>query len=318
MASDDYYKELGIDKNASPDDIKKAYRKLALKYHPDRNPTDRKKAEEKFKKISEAYAVLSDPEKRKQYDNFGSENFSRQYSQEDIFRGFDINDILRDLGFGGAGGFGAGRGFPRGAAGGRRRSYTSQRGGPFGDIFSTQYEEPESTKGEDLQYRLSITLEEALTGGEKKISFQTNGKPQEIKIRIPAGISAGKKLRLSGKGLHSPYGGSPGDIYLEIDILPHPVFTRDGGDLYIDMSVTFSQAALGGTIEVPTLQGPPKKIKIPPGTQSGTRIRMKSFGMPHLKGSGKGDQFVKISIQIPKKLSSKQEELIKKLASEGI
>lgn len=311
--AEDYYKELGLEKGASAEDIKKAYRKLALKYHPDRNPTDRKKAEEKFKKISEAYAVLSDPEKRKQYDNFGYESFSRQYSQEDIFRGFDINEILRDLGFGGAFGGAFGRG------GGRRRAYATRGGAnPFADIFGVQYGEPEPQRGEDLQYKLAITLEDAVAGAEKKIAFQVDGESREIKVKIPPGIAAGQKLRLSGRGLPGPYGGPPGDIYLEIGFQTHPIFTRDGDDLLIEKSIPFSQAVLGTTIEVPTLSGTPKKIKIPPGTQNNTRIRMKGFGMPHFKGTGKGDQYVKISIQVPKKITSKQEELIKKLAAEGL
>ncbi len=312
--AEDYYKELGVEKTASVDEIKKAYRKLALKYHPDRNPTDRKKAEEKFKKISEAYAVLSDPEKRKQYDNFGSEGFKQQYSQEDIFRGFDINEILREMGFGGA--FGGEGSFGRGGA--RRRTYTTQRGGSFGDIFGAQYGEPAPQRGEDLEYKLSISLEEAFTGAEKKITLKSDGRSHELKVRIPPGIAPGQKLRLAGKGLPGPYGGPPGDIYLEIQMLPHPVFTRDSDNLLVEKSIPFSQAVLGTTIEVPTLTGESKKVKIPPGTQNNTRIRMKGFGLPHFKGSGKGDEFVRISIQIPKKLTARQEELIKKLSSEGL
>ncbi|MFB3924937.1 MAG: DnaJ C-terminal domain-containing protein [Syntrophales bacterium] len=310
--AEDYYKELGVDKNASPEDIKKAYRKLALKYHPDRNPTDRKRAEEKFKKISEAYAVLSDPEKRRQYDSFGSESFSRQFSQEDIFRGFDINEILRDLGFGGIGGQ-----WSFGTGGGRRRVYTQRPGGGFGDIFGTgaRYaEEP----GENLEYNLSITLEESAKGAEKKIALKTDGKTQEIKIRIPPGIASGQKLRLSGKGLPGAYGGPPGDMFLNINVLPHPVFKREGDDILLETDVTFSQAALGATIEVPTLNGVTKRIKIPPGTQGNMKIRMKGFGIPHFKGQGKGDQYVKINIRVPKKLSERQEDLIKKLAAEGM
>ena len=311
--SEDYYKELGVEKGASVDEIKKAYRKLALKYHPDRNPTDRKKAEEKFKKISEAYAVLSDPEKRQQYDNFGSEGFSRQYSQEDIFRGFDINEILRDLGFGGA--FGS-QGFGRGA--GRRRTYTTQRGGSFGDIFGAQYGEAAPQSGDDLQYKLSISLEEVLTGAEKKIAFKTEGGSQEIKVRIPPGISTGQKLRLAGKGLPGAYGGPPGDIYLEISVLPHAVFTRDGDNLLIEKAIPYSQVVLGSTIEVPTLSGESKKVKVPPGTQGSTRIRMKGYGLPRFKESGKGDEFVRIVVQVPKKLTTKQEDLLKKLSNEGL
>lgn len=309
--AEDYYKELGIDKSATSDDIKKAYRKLALKYHPDRNPSDKKKAEERFKKISEAYAVLSDQEKRKQYDNFGSESFSRQYTQEDIFRGFDINEILRDLGFGGFRGDAA-------SGGGRRRAYTTRKGSPFSDVFGSHYEEAAPEKGEDLQYNLSITLEEAANGAEKKLAFRSDGPTQEIKIKVPPGIDSGQKLRLAGRGGSGQYGARPGDLYLNVTVLPNPIFERNGDDILVEKSILFTDAVLGTSIDVPTLTGTVKKIKIPPGTQCNTRIRMKGFGIPHFKSTGKGDEYVRISIQVPKKLNSKQEELIKKLSSEGI
>jgi len=297
--ADDYYKTLGVEKTAEPEAVKKAYRKLALKYHPDRNPNNRE-AEEKFKKISEAYAVLSDAEKRKQYDSFGSDQFSRRYSQEDIFRNFDLNEILRDFGFGGAGG--NERVF-RGA--GRRGGYTFRTGGdPLRDLFGQgqpQYEPPQ--KGEDLHYNLSITLEESVSGAEKKLALQQELEVHEISVRIPAGISTGKKLRLAGKGYPGVHGGPAGDLYLNITILPHPIFARDGSDIYIEKAVSFTQAVLGSSIEVPTIDGTIKRIKVPAGTQSGTKIRMKGYGVPGLKGSGssKGDQFVKISIEVPRK-----------------
>jgi curved DNA-binding protein len=314
--SDDYYKTLGVEKKADQEAIKKAYRKLALKYHPDRNP-DNREAEEKFKKISEAYAVLSDPEKRKQYDSVGSDQFSRRYSQEDIFRNFDLNDILRDFGFGGTGG--NERVF---RGGGRRGGYNfSTDSDPFRSIFGqarSQYETPQN--GEDLHYNLSITLEEAVSGVEKKLAFQQDQEVNEISVRIPAGISTGKKLRLAGKGYPGTHGGPSGDLYLNITILPHPIFSRDGNDIYIDKSVSFTQVVLGTSIEVPTIDGAIKRIKVPAGTQNGTKIRMKGYGVPGLKGSGsaKGDQFVKISIEVPRKINDKQLQLIKKLAEEGM
>lgn len=311
--AEDYYKTLGIEKSASADDIKKAYRKLALKYHPDRNPTDKKNAEEKFKKISEAYAVLSDPEKRQQFDNYGSEAFSQKFSQEDIFRGFDINDILRDLGFGG-GGFT----FFGGGGRGRRQSY-QQRVDPFGEHFGEQqYRQTLQQRGEDLEYNLSITLEEAAAGAEKKIALRQANATQELKIKIPPGISSGQKLRLPGKGSPGISGGPAGDIYLNIQVLPHPVFTREGDDIIAEVSVKFSQAALGTTIDVPTLNGQSKRIKVPAGTQNNMRIRMKGFGLPHFKGGGKGNEYVKINVVVPKKLSDKQQELVRKLSDEGL
>jgi curved DNA-binding protein len=314
--ADDYYKTLGVEKNADAEAIKKAYRKLALKYHPDRNPNNRE-AEEKFKKISEAYAVLSNPEKRKQYESFGSDQFRQRYSQEEIFRTFDLNEILRDLGFGGAGG--NERVF-RGA--GRRGGYNFRTGDdPLRDLFGqgqTHYEAPQ--KGEDLHYNLSITLEESVSGTEKKIAFQQDQEVNEISVHIPAGISTGKKLRLAGKGYPGAHGGPAGDLYLNIAVLPHPIFARDGNDIFIDKSVSFTQAVLGTSIEVPTVDGTIRRIKVTAGTQNGTKIRMKGYGVPGLKGSGsdKGDQFVKITIEVPRKLNDSQLLLIKKLAEEGL
>ena len=308
--ADDYYKTLGVEKKAEPEDIKKAYRKLALKYHPDRNPNNQE-AEEKFKKISEAYAVLSDPEKRKQYDNFGSDQFSQKFSQEDIFRDFDINQILREMGFGTAGGGGS-----------RRGAYTFRSGDPFGDIFGqgrqNYYRAPQ--KGEDLQYNLTITLEESVFGADKKIALKTGKQVNEINVKIPAGISTGKKLRLAGKGNAGQQGGPAGDLYLNINVLPHPIFARDGNDIYIEKSIPFTQAVLGTSIDVPTIDGTIKRIKIPSGTQNGTKIRMKGFGAPALKGTGstKGDQYVKITIEVPRKLNDKQSQLVKKLSEEGL
>jgi len=315
--ADDYYKTLGVEKNADAEVIKKAYRKLALKYHPDRNPGNRE-AEEKFKKISEAYAVLSDPEKRKQYESFGSDQFSQRYSQEDIFRNFDLNEILRSFGVGGAGGSERGS---RGA--GRRGSFTFRAGGgdPFAELFrqgQPHYQTPQ--KGEDLNYNISITLEESVSGVEKKLSLQQDHEVHEISVKIPVGISTGKKLRLSGKGYAGMQGGPSGDLYLNITVLPHPIFARDGNDIFIEKSISFTQAVLGSTIEVPTIDGTIKRIKVPAGTQNGTKIRMKGYGVPGLKGSdsSKGDQFVKITIDVPRKINDKQLQLIHKLAEAGI
>lgn len=298
----DYYKILGVDKTASIDEIKKAYRKLAVKFHPDKNPGN-KEAEEKFKKMSEAYAVLSDAEKRKQYDNVGSDDFSQRYSQEDIFRDFDINQILRDLGFGGGGG--------------RRRPHPAG-GDPFADLFGGGHYRQAPQKGGDLEYNLAITLEESVLGAEKKLAFNNDGKVVEINIKIPPGINTGKKLRLAGKGQPGIHGAISGDLYLNISILPHPIFSRDGNDIYIEKELQFSQAVLGASIDVPTVYGSVKRIKIPPGTQNNTKIRMKGCGVAGLKGADAGDQYVKVMIAVPKKITASQAELIKRLAEEGI
>ncbi|MBN1614299.1 MAG: DnaJ domain-containing protein [Deltaproteobacteria bacterium] len=311
--AEDYYKILGVAKNADAEDIKKAYRKLALKHHPDRNPGN-KEAEEHFKKISEAYAVLSDAEKRKQYDNFGSDTFRQHYSQEDIFRDFDFEQILRDLGFGGMGGRMAGD-----FGGGRRRTFTQDAQDPFGGIFggARQFRQMPQ-KGQDLQYNLAITLEESVFGAEKKVALQKENRVEEINIKIPAGINSGKRLRLAGKGGAGSKAGMEGDLYLNISILPHPIFTRDGNDISVEKTISFTQAVLGTTIDVPTLDGNSKRIKVPAGTQNNTKIRMKGYGVPGLKGAGKGDQYVKITVNIPKKLTEKQSQLVKKLAEEGL
>jgi len=312
--AEDYYSILGVEKSASADEIKRAYRKLALKYHPDKNPG--KESEEKFKNISEAYAVLSDSEKRKQYDNFGSQAFSQQFSQEDIFRNFDLNEILREFGFGDIGG------------GGGRRTYTFRTGRPGGDTFSQFFgggagpyqQSAPPQRGQDLEYQLTITFEEAYSGSEKNISLRKgeSGATENIRFSVPKGISSGKKLRLSRKGMPGINGGPPGDIYISITIAPHGIFTRSGDDLSVGKTITFSQAVLGTTIDVPTLSGETKRVKVPAGTQNNGKIRMKGYGMPRFKARGSGDQYIIITVSVPKKLSKKQEEIIKTLADEGM
>jgi curved DNA-binding protein len=317
IMAEDYYKLLGIDKKASLDDIKKAYRKLALKYHPDKNPGD-SKAEEKFKKISEAYAVLSDPEKRQHYDNFGSDAFGRQFSEEDIFKGFDLNEILREMGFGG-GSFGGG--FTSFFGSGGKRVYSRRAGGDdrYSYFGSGPHRRHQPQKGADLEYELATTLEEAFTGTQKSITLRSSGiGDDEIKVKIPQGVTSGQKLRIPGKGQQGAGGGPSGDLYITIKMLPHEVFTRDGDDIYVRKSISFPEAALGVSLDVPTLNGESKRIKIPAGTQGNTKIRMKGYGMPHFRGKGKGDEYVIINISVPKTLTDKQKKLIESLGNEGI
>ena len=252
----EYYEKLGISKNASAAEIKKAYRKLALQYHPDKNNGD-KEAEKKFKEISEAYAVLSDPEKKQQYDTYGSTGFHQRYSQEDIFSNFDINDILKQFGFGGVSGQSAG--FRSGSMGG-------------GSFFSSMFNQPNSgggcgsgpcrqpAKGPDMSYQLGVTLDEVMNGAKKTISLRKNGATQNVTVKVPKGIEAGKRLRLKGKGGIAPNGGVPGDLYLKVDIEPHKYFTRDGDDLVTERLIPFSDAILGTSVEIETLEG--KKFSI--------------------------------------------------------
>lgn len=313
--AEDYYQVLGVDKKASADEIKKAYRKLAVKWHPDKNPND-KGAEEKFKKISEAYAVLSDAQKREQYDQFGSaDRFRQQYSQEDIFRDFDLDEILRGFGFGSGRGRTTFRTSRRG--GGGAQNFEDPFSGMFGGGGGRHYANMPQ-KGQDAEYNLSISLEESVMGSDKKISLQMENRIEDINVKIPPGISSGKKLRLPGKGLAGFNGGPNGDLFLNINVMPHPIFARDGNDLYIEKTIKFTQAALGTTIDIPTLDGTTKRLKIAPGTQNNTKIRMKGYGVPGLKGSLKGDQFVKINIEVPKKLTDRQIKLVEQLANEGM
>lgn len=306
MASKDYYEMLGVSKNASDGELKKAYRKLAMKYHPDRNP-NKKEAEERFKEINEAYAVLSDKEKRKQYDTFGAEGFHQRFTQEDIFRGFDFDEILSGL-FGGRG---------------RRDSRHGGRSGfDFGDFFgghgAYQNMGRMPQKGEDILYELPITVEEAAFGGEKRVSFRKEREgTEEISVKIPKGISSGKKLRVAGKGMEGKNGGPPGDLYLQISIMEHPIYSREEDDLIVEKEIHFSEAVLGTTVEVPTLEGI-KKMKIPPGTQSHTKMRLKGLGLPRLQKEGRGDEYVKVIVRVPKRVNEKVRTLVQELAKEGL
>lgn len=295
----DYYAVLGVPKDATPEAIKKAYRKLALKYHPDKNPGD-KKAEEKFKEITEAYAVLSDSEKRKQYDQFGESGFHQRFSQEDIFRGFDVGDIFREFGFGTDDIFGHLFG---GSLGGRA---TFQGAGRSRVL-----------KGQDFVLRLAIPFRQALLGGERRIDYRRDGRTEHLQVRIPAGVETGQKLRVGGKGGASPTGGPPGDLFLEIEVGPDPVFSREGSDLLVRVKIPYSGACLGTSVEVPTLEGS-KRVKVPAGMAGGGKIRLKGFGAPHRGKEGKGDLYAVIEVAVPTALTPAQKALVEKLRDEGL
>lgn len=302
MSGEDYYKLLGVDKNASDSEIKKAYRKLAMKYHPDKTKGD-KQAEETFKKISEAYAVLGDKDKRQEYDMYGSTGFHQKYSQEDIFRNFDFGDIFKDFGFSFKdGGFSSGFNFG---------------GGPFSQGMGGRGR-ARQPKGSDLIYELPLTLKEIESGTQKTINLQHEGRSEQISVKIPKGMIEGKKLRLAGKGQPSPYGGPAGDLYIKSKFVKDAVFSAENYDLYIHKTIKLSEALKGTNISIPTIDGKEISLKIPPGTQHKTKMRLSGLGLTHMNSSQKGDLYVQIHLDIPKSFTEEQKEAIEKLEESGL
>ena len=346
-AKKDYYELLGISRNASEEEIKKVYRKLALQYHPDRNPGD-KQAEEKFKEVSEAYQILSDAEKRAKYDQYGH------------------------AAFGEGGPFGGGFDFTAG--------FEDVFGDIFGEFFGGGARRGRG-RGDDLRYNLSLKFEEAVSGVEKKIKIPRHGpcetcrgsgakagtapqtcptcrgrgqvsfqqgffsvsrtcsqcqgqgtiikdpcascagsgrlrKLHTLSVKIPAGVDTGSRLKLRGEGESAPAGGVPGDLYVVIQVEPHPIFVRENLDILCDVPISFAQATLGAEIDVPTLNGK-VKMKIPAGTQSGKVFRMKGKGIADVQGYHQGDQHVRVSVETPTHLTPRQKELLKEFASAG-
>ncbi len=306
MSDTDYYKTLGLDKSASEDQIKKAYRKLAMKYHPDQTKGN-KAAEEKFKKISEAYAVLSDKEKRKQYDTFGSAGFQQRYSKEDIFRGFDFGNIFREFGFGNSDPFSGG------GPGGFRFS-----SGNGSQRFNRGRQSQAQLKGSDIVYELPLTLQEIATGVEKTISLQHTGNGEKVSVKIPKGMLSGKKIRLVGKGEASRFGGPSGDLFIQSKALNNPEFSVEEHDLHVVREIKLSEAILGTIVSVPTIDGKALNLTIPKGTKHKTKMRLPDHGLPHMRGKKKGNLYVNIHVNMPKDLSDKQKALIEKLAKTGL
>lgn len=309
MEYKDYYKTLGVEKDATPEEIKKAYRKLAMKYHPDRNPGD-KSSEEKFKEITEANEVLSDPEKRKKYDQLGSNWKQYQYANAN-----NMNDIFSQFGGGG---------------GGSSYQYQGDLGDIFGNIggFSDFFEsffgnhtkqrasgnpfgKAQSAKGTDYETNLNLSLEEAYNGVQKQ--FNVNGKT--IKVNIEPGTRDGKKLRLRNMGAPGKHGGETGDLYLNIHIIDHPFYEIKGDDLYYNLDVDLYTAVLGGNVQIKTLDNKKINIEIPKETDNGKLLKLKKIGWPR-NGSlnDKGDLYIRILVQIPKKLSKEEKKLFEQLA----
>jgi len=355
----DYYEVLGLDRSASQEKIKQAYRQLALKWHPDRNPAS--EATDRFKEIAEAYAVLSDPAKRAEYNAGGHAGISERWSTEDLFRDFEFGDFF----------------------GGR----FADLGGIFGDIFGGRMQRgPIKPRGADLQYDLAVTLDEAAKGRERVIAMtrsdrcktcggngakpgtqpvsctecQGSGEkqqikteerikrvtitscprcagrgiliefpcstcngtgfeflPHRIKVQVPPGVDHGMLLRLAGQGEAAPPGGMPGDLLVRIRIEPHPILKRHGDDLYLTTAIDFASAALGTKINVLGLAEERLRVTIPPGTQSGTALRLRGKGMPQLHGNATGDLYVVVEVRTPTDLTTHQRELLKEFKTEA-
>lgn len=318
----DYYAILGVKKDASAKDIKAAYRRLARKYHPDVNPGD-KSAEDKFKEISEAHDVLSDKEKRQKYDLYGD-----QWKR--------VSESGYQPGAGGFGGFG-----PGGFGGqGRDASYTYQTGGMpgmdegggfhftgggLGDLLGSIFggggaqERTARTraprKGQDVTGDVIVSLREAFSGAERRLTLtMPNGERKTLTVSIPRGITDGAKLRLAKQGAEAPGGGNPGDLLLTVQVSGVPGFERKGDDLYVDLPISFADAALGAEKKVPLLSGPPQTLTIPPGVQGGQSLRLRGQGMPVRGQDGKfGDLYVRIKIAVPKSLTPAQKAKIEEL-----
>ena len=296
VAYQDYYEALGVPRDASEDEIRQAYRRLARKYHPDVNKEPG--ADDRFKEISEAYEVLRDSEKRERYDRLGAnwragQDVSGASGFEEAFR-------TRD-GFGNMGAeFG---------------------GGEFSDLFESFFSrrgtagrrgfEGFQMRGEDYEAVLDLSLEEAARGGKRWLSLADG---RSIEVDIPRGVRDGQRIRLAGEGAPGTGGGPPGDLFLRVVLKPHPRFRVDGRDLYTDLAVTPWEAALGAEVPVPTLDGN-ARVKVPPGSSSGRRLRLRGQGLPGSAGAPGGDLYAVVMIQVPKKLSRRERELFEKLAS---
>ena len=305
----DYYLVLGVPKTASAEDLKKAYHGHAMKLHPDRNPGN-KAAEEKFKEINEAYAVLSDPAKRKQYDAVGAEGFGRRFSQEEIFRDYDFQSILDELGM--SGGFGNWfESMFGGAQRGGRRSARGPGGGPGGRAAGPV------PAGQDASLEVHVSFYESVGGGERVVSVPAPaGGWEQVSVKIPAGVTTGKKLSVRGKGLASAYGGERGDLYLLVVVDADPVFTREGDDVRCEVKVPVTTLVLGGTVEVPTLSGP-KRVKVKAGTQPGAQLRLPGQGAPGLH-KAHGDLYARLVPTLPANPSDRVKKLFEELAREGV
>ena len=334
----DFYNVLEIEKGASKEEIKRAFRKLARKYHPDVNP-DEGKSGEKFKEINEAYSILSDDKKREMYDKFGVvEGDSSTYQQgggapggSRVQRGPDGTTYYYSTS-GAPGNFDFSEIFGNSGSSNRRQS---SGGNDFfndlGDIFDVFSNRGGSTRarstrqqnypreGEDLRYDMEISFMDAFLGGKRQVQYKdpTTGLNQTLSVTIPRGVRDDQKLRLKGKGMPGENGGSPGDLYIAIHVKNHKLFERDEDDIYIDHEIPFTTAALGGKTQVPGIEKT-ISVSVPEGTKDSTILRLKNKGFYKLNSEERGNQLVRVKIKIPKRISKKQKELLEQLKATGI
>jgi curved DNA-binding protein len=306
-AKPDLYHVLGVARDASEDAIKKAYRKLARRHHPDVNPND-KTAEDKFKEISHAYSVLSDKEKRRAYDEFGDASLEGGFDPEAVRRAREAFGA-RFGGGGGQPGFGDAEGFQFEGLDGLFEDLFARQGGGRGRVRG---------RGADVEAELSLDFLDAARGGEQRLTLtrpQPDGslKPETVTIRIPPGVADGGSLRIPGKGLPGVGGGPPGDLHARIRVRPHRVFRREGRNLMLDVDVSVGEATLGAKVEVPTLDGR-VTLTIPAGTDSGTKLRVRGKGIPSPAGGAPGDLYAVVQIRVPRNLGQRERELLDELA----
>ncbi len=310
MSKQDYYSVLGVSRGATAEEIKKAYRKLAMQFHPDKNQGN-KAAEEKFKQITEAYEVLSDEQKRAGYDKFG-------HAGAQGFGGGQGGPFGSGGGFGGFGGFGGGGPSPGGDP------FQDIFGEVFGDIFGGGTRSgpggfsPKSraSKGADLRYSLNLSFEEAAQGCEKTIHFirvrNNTEESAKLIVTVPAGVKQGQRLKLRGEGDGGMNNGPSGDLFVVINIQDHSFFKREANDCILELPMTFTEAILGSQVEIPTLTGK-ASLKIPPGTRTGQTFRLKGKGFTKVGGFGAGDMLVKIIVDTPDEVTKEQRELVEQL-----
>jgi curved DNA-binding protein len=304
----DFYEILGVPRNASQDEIQQAYRKLARTYHPDVNSDPG--AEDRFKNISEAYAVLSDPQTRRRYDAFGAD--FRQVPEDvdpETWRRSRAGAGAGQGGFGSAGGPFRSGGSPFGSAGGDI-DLDDLLGGLFGGRTGRGFG---PIPGADQEAELELTVEEAYHGGQRSVTLQGSDGQRSFDVRVPAGVTNGQRIRLAGQGGRGSNGGPPGDLYFAVRIARHPRYRVEGRDLYADLPLTPWEAALGTSVVVDT-PGGETKVKVPAGTSSGRRLRLRGRGLPHHRGKA-GDLFAEAKIMVPEKLSREERELFEQLAA---